>query len=195
MNQHPPKPVAPKSLIAGVGHRFWRDRSAGALWVDELLKLEWPTNVTVDDYSFGAIGMMFRLEEELFERALFITSEVRGREPGSLHLYRAQVEKSPMELFQTAMNEAGSGVIAVDLLLVVAEHFNALPRETYVLEAEVFEEDGGDGLSAPLTAHYPRVLEVARAFAAGESFDVPVLVTERLTPGMVVSGTLEGVGS
>ncbi len=194
MNLQPPLTLEtpPKSLIAGVGHRFWRDRSAGALWVDELLKLEWAKNMTVDDYSFGAIGMMFRLEDELFERALFVTSEVRGREPGSLHLYRAKVEKSPMDLFQTVMNEAGSGVIAVDLLLVVAEHFNVLPEETYILEAEVFEEAGGDGLSAPLTALYPRVLEIALAFAAGESFDVPVLLTERLTPGMVVSEMVRG---
>ena len=190
--QTPVQNLQPKSLIAGVGHRFWRDRSAGALWVDQLAKLEWQKHITVDDYSFGAIGMMFRLQDELFSRALFITSEVRGREPGSLHLYRAVVEKSPMDQFQTVMNEAGSGVIAVDLLLVVAEHFEALPKETYVLEAEVFEEAGGDGLSVPLEALYPRVLEIALAFAAGEVFDVPVLQTQRLTPGMVVTELVRG---
>ena len=50
--------------------------------MDQLAKLEWPPHVTVDDYSFGAIAMMFRLQDELFSRALFVTSEVRGREPG-----------------------------------------------------------------------------------------------------------------
>jgi hypothetical protein len=59
MNQSPSLQLEPKTLIAGVGHRFWRDRSAGALWVDELARLEWPVHVTVDDYSFGAIAMLF----------------------------------------------------------------------------------------------------------------------------------------
>jgi hypothetical protein len=30
----------PKTLIAGVGHRFWRDRSAGPEFCDRLGRLE-----------------------------------------------------------------------------------------------------------------------------------------------------------
>lgn len=158
-----------KTLIAGVGHRFWRDRSVGPEFCDRLAKLEWPAHITTADYSFGAIPMTYQLQDDRYQQALFITSEVRGRTPGTLHLYRAEPElPASVEAFQEYMNEAGSGVIAIELLLVIAKQFEALPPETWVLEIEPVEENGPEGLTPEVEALYPKVLEIARAFAMGK---------------------------
>ncbi|WP_299433653.1 hypothetical protein [uncultured Meiothermus sp.] len=158
-----------RTLIAGVGHRFWRDRSAGPEFCDRLGRLEWPPHVTVADYSFGAIPMMFQLQDDQYQRALFVASEARGRKPGTLRLYRADPElPKTMDVFQEYMNEAGSGVIAIELLLVIAKQFNALPGETWVLEIEPVEASGPDGLTPQVQALYPRVEAIVRAFVEGE---------------------------
>jgi len=158
----------PCTLIAGVGHRFWRDRSAGPEFCDRLAKLEWPAHVRVADYSFGAIPMTYQLQDDRYQQALFITSEVHGRAPGTLHLYRPEPELPASVAFQEYMNEAGSGVIAIELLLVIAKQFGALPPETWVLEIEPVEENGPEGLTPEVEALYPKVLEIAMAFAEGK---------------------------
>ena len=158
-----------KTLIAGVGHRFWRDRSAGPEFCDRLAKLPWPEGVRLEDYSFGAIPMTYQLQDDQYQRALFIASESRGFEPGTLRLYRADPElPQSVEVFQEYMNEAGSGVIAIELLLVIAKQFAALPPETWVLELEPVEENGPDGLTPQMEALYPKVQEVAQMFVAGQ---------------------------
>lgn len=159
----------PKTLIAGVGHRFWRDRSAGPEFCDRLAKLSWPQHVQVQDYSFGAIPMTYQLQDDQYQRALFITAEARGREPGTLYLYRANPElPKTVEVFQEYMNEAGSGVIAIDLLLVIAKQFEALPPETFVLELEPLEENGQGGLTPQIEGLYAEVQRIAQMVAAGE---------------------------
>lgn len=164
-----------RSLIAGVGHRFWGDFSAGPVWVDRLAKLDWPESVTVEDYSFGAVAMTQQLQDERFDRAAFVTAESRQREPGSLHLTRHTSSGESPERVQAYVNEAGGGVVAIDALLVIAEHFEALPPETWILELEPFDDNWGDGLSPEADAHYPRVVELLRAFARGD----------RLSPGEI----------
>ncbi len=158
----------PKTLIAGVGHRFWRDRSAGPVFTDCLAKIHWPSNVVVSDYSFGAIAMTYQLQDDRYARALFITSEVRGRKPGTLHAYRGTPElPSSPQVLQEYMNEAGSGVIAIDLLLVIARQFGALPPETWVLEVEPVEAEGTLGLTPQVQALYPIVEQLAVDFSKG----------------------------
>ncbi len=162
-----------RSLIAAVGHRFWRDRSAGPVWLDRAAGLDWPAGVTLDDYSFGAVAMSQQLAADGYDRALFLTAEERDREPGSLHLHRHEARAHPPEHVQACISEAGGGVVAIDLLLVVGGHLRALPPETWVLEVEPVATDWGDGLSSELDALYPRVLDHLRAFAAGRPVTGP----------------------
>lgn len=157
-----------RSLIAGVGHRYWRDRSAGPVWIDRAAALDWPDHVVLDDYSFGAVAMVQQLQEAGFERALFVSAETRDRPPATLHLARYEPRREPPERIQAYIGEAGGGVVAIDLLLGIAEHFDALPPETWVLEVEPLDAGWGDGLSLEVEALYPRVVDVLRSFARGE---------------------------
>lgn len=156
-----------RTLIAGVGHRFWGDRSAGAVWVDRMAALPWPDHVVVDDYSFGAIAMAQKLQTEDFGRAIFVTAEERERPPATLHLRRHAGAGATPDHVQACIAEAGGGVVAIDLLLVIAEHFGALPPETWVLEVEPGDTGWGERLSAGVEALYPEALALLRRLADG----------------------------
>ncbi len=144
-------------LVAGVGHRMWRDRSAGMDWMEQLRADVWPAHVVIDDFGFGAIAMMQRLEDERYERAIFLASETRNRAPGTLHVARFLPQSPSHELVHAHMHEAGGGVITIDTLLVIIEHFGVLPRETWIIEAEPADTGWGEGLSPEIAALYPEV--------------------------------------
>lgn len=161
-----------KTLIAGVGHRFWSDYSTGPEWSDRLAELEWPAHVSVEDYSYGAWGMTQNLQDDKYERCIFITAEPREREPASLHVYRYrhdEAEYDPLRVHDH-MFEAVAGVISVDLLLVVAGHFKALPSETWVIELEPANVEWGDGggISQAVQARYPEVEALVKALVEGK---------------------------
>lgn len=167
-----PGPEPPKTLIAGVGHRFWSDYSAGPEWSDRLARLDWPDHVTVADYSYGAWAMTQRLQDERYRRCIFVAAEPRGREPAGLHVYRYRHDRAAFDPLRVHdhMFEAVAGVISIDLLLVVAGHFEALPDETWVVEIEPAQVEWGDGggLSSPVQRRYPEVAAIVAGLVAGE---------------------------
>jgi hydrogenase maturation protease len=170
VNGRGPRTEPTRTLIAGVGHRFWRDNSAGPEWCDRLARLQWPEGVTVEDYGFGALSMVHWLEDGDFDRAVFVCSEQRGRPPASLHVYRYCHDPGSITLQRVHEHlfEAVAGVIAIDLLLVAAGHFQALPDETWVIELEPVNTSWGEGISHELEALYPEVEAQVRKLVVGE---------------------------
>jgi hydrogenase maturation protease len=162
----------PKTLIAGVGHRYWSDYSVGPEWVDRLAKLEWPSHVTLQDYSFGAWAMTQQLQDDKYERCIFIAAEPRGRKPASIHVYPYQFDEKNFDPLRVHdhMFEAVAGVISIDLLLVVAGHFKALPKDTWVIELEPANVNfaDGQGLSREITNKYAEVEHLVKILVRGE---------------------------
>ncbi len=164
-----------RTLIAGVGHRFWGDRSAGPLWVDRMADRDWPSGVVLDDLSFGALAMTQQLQAQPFDRIAFVTAEERGREPATLHWSRHTAPPASPEHVQACVGEAGGGVVAIDLLLVIAGYYRALPADTWILEIEPADAAWGDGLSQAVDQLYPRAFELLWSFAVGSA---PTAVVE-----------------
>ena len=121
----------------------------------------------MEDFGFGAIAMAQRLEDDLFERVVFVAAEVRHRPPATMRLERHRKQDLPPELVQAYITEAGAGVVAIDPLLAITQHFDALPAETWILEVEPVDTGWGDGLSPQVESLYPRALGLLRSFAQG----------------------------
>lgn len=160
-----------RRLIAGVGHRFWSDLSVGPVWHDRLAALDWPDDVAVEDFGFGAIAMTQRLGDERFRQAVFVAGEERGRPPGTLRLAPYEPAEIAPELVQAYVTEAGAGVIALDPLLEIARHFGVLPEETWLLEVEPVQSGWGEAMSPVMEALYPEALRLLRSFAEGASLE------------------------
>ena len=137
-------------LVAGVGYQHLSDISFGPKLVERLQGMTWPDNVRIEDFSYGPIAILHWFEEspgKRFERAIFAGATERGREPGTLATYGWLRSPPDPEVVQARVSEALTGVISLENLLIIAQHFGALPPETSVVELEPVEREWGLELS------------------------------------------------
>lgn len=137
-------------LVAGVGYAHLRDLSFGTELVERLRPMEWPENVRIEDFGYGPIAILHWFEESpgrLFERAIFVGAVERHREPGTLVMYDWIHRPLNPDDVQARISEAVTGVIGLDNLLIIAQHFDILPGRTTVIEIEPADTEFGLGLT------------------------------------------------
>lgn len=151
-------------LVAGVGYRFLRDLSVGPLLVSTLLQQDWPPEVEIDDYSFGPIAVVQRLEDRphYFDRIVFVATVERGRQPGQIYCYRwGNLTLDPLEV-QIRVSEAVTGVISLDNLLIICTYFGVLPAEVAVIEVEPAVQSWGEDFSEPVQVAFEALPALVR---------------------------------
>ena len=136
-------------LLAGVGYSHLSDLSFGPLLVERLQGMSWPEDVQIEDLSYGPIGVLMRLEDEPahFDKAIFAGAVERDRSPGTLNMYRWKGGPSDLEQVQARVAEAVTGVIGLENLLVIMDHFGVLPAHTTVIELEPVDQEWGMEMS------------------------------------------------
>jgi hydrogenase maturation protease len=137
-------------LIAGVGYAHLRDLSFGMAVVEQIAAMEWPEDVRIEDFGYGPIAILHWFEEtpgRRFDRAIFVGAMERGREPGTLVTYDWIPRPLDPDDVQARVCEAVTGVISLENLLIIAQHFDLLPRRTTVIEIEPPDKEFGLGLS------------------------------------------------
>jgi len=137
-------------LLAGVGYSHLSDLSFGPLLVERLQELSWPEEVRIEDFSFGPIGVLMRLEDEpvRYTHAIFAGAMERDRTPGTLNIYTWEGGPADPEHVQARIAEAVTGVISLENLLIIMDHFKALPASTTVIELEPVEQGWGMDMTA-----------------------------------------------
>jgi hypothetical protein len=159
-----------KVLIAGVGYYNLRDLSFGPLMLQELQKLDWPENLEFDDFSFGPIAVVQRMQDRpgYFDRVVFLAGVGRkGRVPSGLYCYRWQSASPSNETVQQSVTEGVTGVVSLDNLLVIGDYFKVWPAEVVVIEVEPLSEDWGAEYSEPVQAVVAAVPGLVREVALG----------------------------
>jgi hydrogenase maturation protease len=151
-------------LIGGVGYRWQRDASFGMIASDELTRLNWPNGIEVADLGYGAIYAAQDLADAHppYTCLILLAGSQRGRLPGNLYVYRWPKTPRDQSEILARIREAGAGVIDLDHLLVIAQHFGALPPEVLVVEVEPVDVHGGDGLSQEVATLLPEVVALVR---------------------------------
>lgn len=159
-------------LIAGVGYHFLRDLSVGPVLVPRLQQLDWPPGVEIDDLSFGPIAVVQRFQDRpgYYDRIVFVAGVERGRSPGQVHCYRWAGELPDDEEVQQRVNEAVTGVISLDNLLIIAGRFGVLPPDVRVVELEPEDTGWGPGFTPPVEAALSEMIDTVRRVAL-EGFD------------------------
>jgi len=153
-------------LVAGVGYQHLSDLSFGSVLVERMQAMEWPEEVQVEDFGWGPISILHWFEESpgtKFDRAIFAGAVERGREPGNLYTYAWLAEKPDPEVVQERISEALTGVISLENLLIIAQHFDALPADTTVIELEPVEQEWGSDLSETGQRRLTETIEWIRA--------------------------------
>ncbi|MBW3623658.1 MAG: hydrogenase maturation protease [Armatimonadetes bacterium] len=152
-----------RALIGGVGYRWLRDASFGAVASDALAREEWPPGVEVADLGYGALYVAQDLAhaDPPYTRLILIAGVERGREPGRIYMSRWDEPLPDAEEIQERIREAGGGVIDLDHLLIVSRYFDALPEEVCLIELEPADTTPGEALSPQAQP----LLDEARALA------------------------------
>ena len=154
-------------LIAGVGYPFLRDLSVGPVLVPQLRQLDWPAGVEIDDWSIGPIAVVQRLEERpgRYDRIVFVASVERGREPGRVSCYRWSGHLPDAAEIQQRVGEAVMGVISLDNLLIIGQHFGVFPPDVVVVEVEPEDTGWGSGFTPRIEAALDEAVAAVRRAA------------------------------
>ncbi|MCP9496789.1 MAG: hydrogenase maturation protease [Pyrinomonadaceae bacterium MAG19_C2-C3] len=161
----------PKVLVSGIGYTNLSDLSFGRVLLDDLERMSWSEHVHVEDLNFGPI-MIYQWFEESpvkFERMVLLSAAKRGREPGTLEVYRWDNPQPDAAEIQLRIEEAVTGVMSLDNLLIICRHFGVLPEEVTIVEIEPQKDDWGMEFSPVVAAKVGEALETVRAIAEQES--------------------------
>ena len=159
-----------RTLIGVVGYRNLGDLSIGPNLLTALEALDWDPGIEIDDLSYGPIAVVQNLEDRSpYDRMVFLSGAQRGREPGRIYRIERRQELPSEEEIQARIAEAVTGVIDLDNLLVIAQHFRVLADDIVVIEVEPVEFESGEFCSAAVTALIPEILEMVRAEAHGRT--------------------------
>lgn len=176
-------------LVGGVGYRFLRDLSFGPLLTDGLRKEAWPEGVEFEDLSYGPVAILHNLDARpRYDRLVLVAGVKRGRPPGSVHQYRWDGRLPDEEEIQARVEEAGSGVISLDNLLVVLTYFRRMPEEVIVIEVEGAEEEWGEGFTPEVERATPQVVAMIRALTGTDGARPPRSLGDAAPRRMLVAG-------
>ena len=142
-------------LVGGVGYRFLRDGSIGPYMADRLAE-QASDGIEVEDLSYHPVGLSQNLQErDPYDRLVLVAGVRRGREPGAIEAYRWSRELPPRDEIQ----EAVTGVISLDNLLIVCGALGGLPDDVRVVEVEPADEEWGEGFSPVVEARLGEIEE------------------------------------
>jgi hydrogenase maturation protease len=151
-------------LIAAIGYQNLRDHSFGPVALARLAAMAWPAGVECEDLSYNPIAVMQKLEDARgrYDRAIFLSAVPRDRPPGALTVYRWQPPELRPELVQERIAEGITGIIGLDNLLIVCQHFGVLPPDVLCIEVEPLESGFGPQLSPLVAARVDEAIERIR---------------------------------
>ncbi|MFN8523743.1 MAG: hydrogenase maturation protease [Chloroflexota bacterium] len=159
----------PRILIGGVGYTCLRDGSFGAVLVDRLCQRSWPDGVLVEDLSYGPIDVLFRFQStEPLDAAVFVGAVSRGRVPGRLYATERVDEARSADDLQVRVGEALTGVVSLDNLLAILQHFRALPERVLVLELEPVDTNWGEVMSEGASGCLDQAADLIAAYVCDQ---------------------------
>ncbi|MDX1522596.1 MAG: hypothetical protein R3264_13290 [Anaerolineae bacterium] len=164
-------------LVGTLGYQFLRDYSLGPKLLPDLQALEWPPGVDVEEMNWGPVAIVFHFEalETPYDRVVILTASQRGRPIGTLTLYRWGGTLPPQEEIQDRVSEAVTGVISLDNLLVIGEHFRIWPDEVLIVDVEPGIEEAGDIFTPPVESLVPTVISTVKQVALNDLDALPPL--------------------
>ncbi len=157
-------------LIGSVGYKNLRDLSFGPLLLERLEQMDWPAHVELRDVSYGPIAVMQWLQDSpgKYCRAIFLSAVERGRQAGTLEVYEWKPPALTTDLVQERVSEGVTGVISLDNLLIICQHFGVLPPEVICIEVEPVNSEFGSECSAAIAARLAAATDLVRHEASSE---------------------------
>jgi hypothetical protein len=188
---------------------FVRGYPLGPELMQQLQALEWPAGCEVREMNWGPVAIVqdFQAAADKPDRVVLVGALDRGLPAGHVSLRRWTGGALDAEAVQRRMFEAVTGVISLDNLLVIGEHFGIWPCETCTVELQWPESGLGDLVlgeieldrgrgevvgAAPLSPENARIVgrlvkAVTELASAPDLPQLPALTAQKLTPVAAVA--------
>ncbi|MDX1666855.1 MAG: hypothetical protein R3350_06485 [Saprospiraceae bacterium] len=153
----------PRVLIGTVGYHNLCNHSVGPILLPELQSISWPPGSAVEELNWGPIAIVQRLQSEKkpFERVVLLSAvEREGRQTGDISIFRWLGGLPGDDQIQACIGDAVTGVISVENLLVIGEHFKAWPEEVFLVDVEPGPEKTGPTLTPEVARKEPEILDI-----------------------------------
>jgi hypothetical protein len=164
----------------------------GPVLMAKLQTESWPgVAVTIENMSWGPVAIVQSMQASAarYDRAVLIGAVQRGRAPGAVFAGHWQGGTLPPHLMQERMFEAVTGIVSLDNLLVIGEHFSVWPPELVTAEVELPKTCFGDIVIA---GSVDEDLEARLGFSPSAVIDALVALVRRAVVHGVAGGmTLE----
>jgi len=155
-------------LIGTVGYAMLSNHSIGPILLEPLKKISWPSGVSVDELSWGPIAVVQQFEalEQPYDKVvLLVAIERPERKIGEFKLYQWLGSLPDERQIQACIGDAATGVISVENLLVIGEHFKIWPKEVYLVDVEPGPEVAGENLTSEVEENVPEIMNLVQRIA------------------------------
>lgn len=174
----------PVVLVGGVGEIFQGDLDLGRLAIDRLLTEGLPDYVLLEELHYGGVAVAQRLEDVAPDLLILLGAARRQRPPGAVVRRRVTTLDLTTDEIQTAIQDAGTGYIDLELVVEVAWGLNALPERTVVIEVEPAVVGPHEGLSEVMQAALEGVVALVHSeVELAPLFEVAAQIRVRLDQG------------
>ncbi len=150
-----------KIFIGTVGYHNLRNHSIGPALLPQLQRLQWAEGVEVDELNWGPIAIVQKFQSLPipYDRVILIAAIERpGRKVGHITVYKWMGKLPDEELIQRCVGDAVTGVISVENLLIIGEHFKIWTGETFVVDVEPGPEQAGENFTEEMQQAIPDVI-------------------------------------
>lgn len=150
-------------LLGTVGYQLLRNHSVGPNLLPQLQSISWEGSVTVEEMNWGPIAIVqyFQTLKKPFDRVIFLVAIERPeRDVGDISVYQWLGHLPSEKQIQACVGDAATGVISVENLLVIGEHFKIWPEEVFLVDVEPGVEQAGEHLTTEVEAKIPEILRI-----------------------------------
>ena len=128
-------------------YQFIRGYPLGPELMERLEAMEWPEiQVDLKELNWGPVAIVqdFQANPIKYDRVVLIAAVARGSKKGTVSCRRWLGGELEVLAVQDRIFEAVTGIISVDNLLVIGEHFGIWPKEVILIEVELPDDSVGN---------------------------------------------------
>lgn len=149
-------------LVGGISQLYQGDHDLGRVAVERLQAEDLGRDVLVEDFYYGAVAVVQRLQEVRPYTLILLGTHERGRAPGTVERRWLEAPPVDLETVQRSVADAVVGYVDLDIAVDVIAGFEALPRRTVVIEVEPARTDPSEQLSDEAQHALDRALDLVR---------------------------------
>ena len=127
-------------------YQFVRGYPIGPTLKERIDVADWSDEVEIKEMNWGPIAIVqeFQAEKVNYDRFILITAVDRGLPAGTVTCRRWIGGEIDVLDVQDRVFEAVTGIISMDNLLVIGQHFDIWPEEVITIEAQLVNTAMGD---------------------------------------------------